>query len=240
MSLEFCINEFEGPLDLLLHLVKSAKMDIYEINTTEIINQYLKFIHSMEDANIDVASEYLVMASELVHLKSRLLVNNDEISDEEENEFAINSEEDLKNKLIEYEKYKTVTDNFRDLEEKRQTVFTKLPESTDVYNDNKINVNHNLSIDDLLNAFLEFKARQMHDKPLKTRITKKEESIEERKESIRTVLNKKRKINFLDLFEEFTKEYVVITLLSILDMSKDDEINITQKRNFSPIMIEAK
>ena len=78
MTYNFVTTDFEGPLDLLLHLVKESKMDIYEINIHEIIDQYLDFIHSMKEKNIDVASEYLVMASELVHLKSKLLVNRKE------------------------------------------------------------------------------------------------------------------------------------------------------------------
>ena len=105
MNYKIKIDEFEGPLDLLLHLIKESKMDIYEINISEIINQYLDFIHSLEDDNIDIASEYLVMAAELIHLKSKLLVNRKD-DEEETEEFTINSEEDLRNKLIEYEKYK--------------------------------------------------------------------------------------------------------------------------------------
>ena len=113
----FCINDFEGPLDLLLHLVKTAKMDIYQIDTKYIIDEYLNFINTQEKSDLDNASEYLVMAAELIHLKSRLLLNID--SDEkDDSEYSINSEEDLKNKLIEYERYKNVTNIFKDLEEK--------------------------------------------------------------------------------------------------------------------------
>ena len=74
MTYNFCVSDFEGPLDLLLHLVKESKMDIYEINIHNIIDQYLEFIHSLEEKNINIASEYLVMASELIHLKSKLLI----------------------------------------------------------------------------------------------------------------------------------------------------------------------
>ena len=106
MTYNFCINDFEGPLDLLLHLVKESKMDIYEIKVHEIIEQYLNYLHEQEEQNIDIASEYLVMASELIHLKSKLLVNRHDDEVEESDEFSINSEEDLRNKLLEYEKYK--------------------------------------------------------------------------------------------------------------------------------------
>ena len=78
MTYNFCINDFEGPLDLLLHLVKESKMDIYEISIHKIIEQYLEYLHEQEEQNIDIASEYLVMASELIHLKSRLLLHLDD------------------------------------------------------------------------------------------------------------------------------------------------------------------
>ena len=95
--MNLCINDFEGPLDLLLHLVRSAKMDIYDIDTKFIIDEYLKFIDSLNKDDLDNASSYLVMASELIHLKSRLLLKLDIEEDEEDSEYSINSEEDLKN-----------------------------------------------------------------------------------------------------------------------------------------------
>ena len=92
------LDNFEGPMDLLLHLVKQTKLDIYEVNISKIIEQYLDYINKMKELNIDIASEYLVMATDLVHIKSKKLVNDeDEIEDED---VSITSEEDLKNKLI--------------------------------------------------------------------------------------------------------------------------------------------
>lgn len=120
MTYNFYVSDFEGPLDLLLHLIKESKMDIYEINIRTIIDQYLDFIHSLEEKNIDIASEYLVMASELIHLKSKLLVNRKDEEPTSEDEFSITSEEDLRNKLLEYEKYKKITKDFQELEEKEE------------------------------------------------------------------------------------------------------------------------
>ena len=77
------INEFEGPLDLLLHLIKKSNIDIYDISLSDITDQYLEYIHQMEELNLDIASEYLVMASELIHLKSRLLLHHEDEDDEE-------------------------------------------------------------------------------------------------------------------------------------------------------------
>lgn len=237
MTYNFHINDFEGPLDLLLHMVKDSQMDIYEINIHQIIDQYLDFIRSLEEKNIDVASEYLVMASELIHLKSKLLINRkDEV--EEEGEFSFSSEEDLKNKLIEYEKYKEITKNFQELEEKRSEVYTKLPESLKDFLPEAKLTKGEFDVDDLLNAYMQYLNRLKLSKPLNTRITKKELSVDDKIKEIRTILDTRKRVNFIELFTEPTKEYIVVTFLSILEMCKLNEITLTQEDNYSPIMIE--
>ncbi len=240
MTYNFCVSDFEGPLDLLLHLVKESKLDIYEINIREIIEQYLDFIHSMEEQNIDVASEYLVMAAELIHLKSKLLINrqDEEENKDNEDEFSINSEEDLRNKLLEYEKYKELTKNLSELEEKRMEVYTKLPESLKSYIEVDKLPKGEFDLNDLLNAYNEYLKRKKLERPLKTKITKKEISIDDQIKNIRKILNNKRKIEFFELFDEFSKENIVVTFLSILEMTKNDEITLLQNDNFSPIIIE--
>ena len=238
--MNLCINDFEGPLDLLLHLVKSSKMDIYSIDTYQVIEKYLEFINSLDKNDLDNASEYLVMAAELLHLKSKLLINK-ELDSEESDEYEINSEEDLKNKLIEYEKYKEISEKFRSLEENRKDYFTKVPENISEYKEQKNTSNDgSITLDDLVNAFLELKKREEYHKPLFTRITKKEISVAEKTTYIRDLLKKKKKIEFKELFDSFDKVNIIVTFLSILNMSKDNEIILTQKKNFGSIFIERK
>ena len=236
--MKLCINDFEGPLDLLLHLVKTAKMDIYEIDTKYIIDKYLEFIESIPKDDLDDASEYLVMASELIHLKSRLLLNLKDESTNDEDEYSINSEEDLKNKLIEYEKYQNITGVFKELEEKRNEFFTKLPENLGKYADKKNTLEGSMDAELLKEALIELQKRMNYQKPINTKITRKEISVEERKEYIRKYLTKRKNVKFTDLFEEYTKDLVVATFLSILDMCKQKEITLKQDSNFSEIYIE--
>lgn len=235
--MKLCINDFEGPLDLLLHFVKTAKMDIYEIDTKYIIDKYLEFIESIPKDDLDDASEYLVMAAELIHLKSRLLLNLDN-DDSDNEEFSINSEEDLKNKLIEYERYQNVTSIFKELEEKRSEFFTKLPENLNEFIDKKEVLEGNMDVELLKNAMLELNKRMSYQKPINTRITRKEISVEERKEYIREYISKRGNVKFTDLFEEYSKDLVVATFLSILDMCKQREITLKQDSNFGEIYIE--
>ena len=230
------INDFEGPLDLLLHLVKTAKMDIYEIDTKYIIDKYLEFINTLDKNDLDDASEYLVMAAELIHLKSRLLLNLDNDT-EDDSEYSINSEEDLKNKLIEYERYQSVADIFKQLEEKRSEFFTKVPENLKEYVEEK-HLEGTMDPDLLKMALLELQKRLDYQKPINTRITRKEISVEDRKRYIRDYLEKRKNVKFTELFEDYSKEVIVVTFLSILDMCKNGEIKLSQKDNFGDILIE--
>ncbi len=234
------LEDFEGPFDLLLHLVRVSKVDIYEVNIKEVIDQYLNFISSIPEGDLDSSSEYLVMASELVHLKSKMLVKKNEEVEEEESEFNITSEEDLRDKLISYEKYKNMSDTFRVLEENRMDYYTKVPENLKEYMDEEENVvNSEVSINDLLNAFLEMQKRVNYEKPITTKVMKKEYSVKQRIKEIRSLLKIKKRVEFTELFEEVTKENVVVTFLSLLDMSKNKEITLKQDKIFSTILIES-
>lgn len=237
MDYNITLKDFEGPLDLLLHLVKETKMDIYEVDMSLIIEQYLQYIESMQDLNIDIASEFLIMAAELIHLKSKMLINIKE-EEEETEEYSINTEEDLKNKLIEYEKFKNMSELFRSLEQSRGEVYTKVPENLSNITEEKLENDGSVTIDDLLKAFLDYKKRLEYQKPINTKITKKELSVSDRRKKIRSILDIKKKVEFTELFESTSKDYVVVTFLAILDMSKNDEILLTQKNNFDKIMIE--
>ena len=235
------LQDFEGPFDLLLHLIKQSKMDIYTINIKDIIDQYLEFINSIDKYDIDKSSEYLVMSAELIHLKSKMLVNkNNEIeTEDDENEYRIKDEEDLRNKLLLYDRYKNMTETFKALEENRLDYYTKLPEKlSDYVEDDKV-INSDVSINELINAFLEMQKRVNYEKPVTTKITRKEYSIKEKIIQIRNILKDKKRIEFLELFDFVTKENVVVTFLSLLDMSKNKEITIKQSKVFGSIVIES-
>ncbi len=232
--MKLTINDFEGPLDLLLHLVKTAKMDIYNIDTKMIIDEYLNFINSIDKKNLDDASEYLVMAAELIHLKSRLLINS---SIEESSDYEINSEEDLKNKLLEYEKYKNVCEEFKTLEDNRKEFFTKLPENLSEYKKER-ELLKDLSIDDLVSAFLELKKRESYNKPVSTRITRKELSVDDKKKYVIDLISTRKKLKFVDLFVDNTKAELIVTFLAILTLAKEKNIIIVQNNNLDDIYIE--
>ncbi len=232
---KFLINDFEGPLDLLLHLVKHSKMEIADIKITEITEQYLNYINEMTELNLDIASEYLVMACELVEMKSKYLLPKKEENNDED---SINIEDELKKRLLEYKKYKENTNKFRELEVKRKNFYTKNPEILNEITDKKVVNYGEVSIFDLMDALKKLMNAQELSRPMNTKITKKELSIKERIDKIRNVLKEKKRVSFNSLFEEFSKSYIVVTFLSVLQMCKDNEIVLRQKDNFGEILIE--
>ena len=233
--MNFHVNDFEGPLDLLLHLVKQSKMDIYEIKISLIIEQYLEIINKWQNLNVDLASSYLVMAGSLLLIKSKMLINK---NDEDEETEEVVSEEDLRNKLIAYQMYKDITEEFKALSLKRNEVYTKERTNINEYAEDPKLVNNGITISDLLEALKGVKLREQMLKPVETKITKKELSVSKQVEKIRNLLSKQKKLQFADLFEEYTKDFVVVTFLSILNMSKNKEILLTQDNNFGNIVIE--
>lgn len=233
------IDEFEGPLDLLLHLIKKSNIDIYDISIEQITKQYLDYINAMESLNIDVASEYLVMASELMEIKSKMLLPNKQEEEPEEEEEVV-SKEALIQKLIEYQKYKEVTNEFKELEKNRKQIYIKSPENLTALYNKEITNDGSTTVDDLVKAFEKFLERKEKEKPLSTKITSREYSVKERKHSIRNILKQKGKTEFTELFQEYNKSYIVVTFISILELAKENEININQDKNFSKIYLEIK
>ena len=233
---EITIDNFNGPMDLLLHLIKESKMDILEIKLEVIIDEYLDYIKTMTEMNLDVASSYLVMASELLEIKSKMLLPSNKDDNEEEED----PKERLINRLIEYQKYKDQVETFKILESARGNYYTKLPSSLEEYKcDEKKVLIENISVDDLVDAMKKFLERVELDKPLNTKVTRKELSVEDSVCDIKKRFSKSRRIPFFDLFEVKTKEYVVVTFLAILELAKKGDIMIIQDKNFNEIVCEA-
>ncbi len=229
---DISLDNFQGPMDLLLHLIKKKKMNILDIKLEIIIDEYLNYIRHMEEMNLNVASSYLVMASELIEIKSRMLLPGSETEDEEED-----PKENLVNRLIEYEKYKNMVPIFRELEEERNNYKTKSPTSILEYKEEK-NYTSELTMEDLVAAYKKFLQRLEDEKPITTKVTKKEISVDDQIKSIREKFKVNKKMNFFDLFDVYAKDYVIATFLAILEMSSKREIRIMQEANFDNIIVE--
>lgn len=233
MNYEIKINDFEGPLDLLLHLIKESNVDIYDISIEDVAKQYLDYIKKMEELNLSIASEYLIMAAELIEIKSKMLLPKRKMDEIEE----IDDREDLINRLIEYQKYKEITSKLKEFRNDRDMFYTKDPSSLNEYKNENTTMDLQVDFNDLMDAFQKYLERKKLEKPLNTKITKKELSVHERSIKIKNILKEKKQVNFNDLFDIINVPYVVVTFLSILDLVKKNEIILTQNDNFSDISL---
>lgn len=231
------IDNFDGPLDLLLHLIKEQDIDIYDIKIEDITKQYLDYIKHMKELNLEIASEYLVMASELIEMKSKMLLPKKR--EKEEDDYEEDPRELLIERLLAYKRYKEVTSEFKDLELTRKMIFTREPDNLNRYAKEEESIEE-LGVAELIDAFNNLLKRKELDRPIATKITKKELSVADKVNKIKNILRNKKKINFEDIFEVSTKEEVIISFLSVLEMVKKDEILLTQDGNFKNIVISLK
>ncbi|MBU8788747.1 MULTISPECIES: segregation/condensation protein A [Bacillus] len=243
MEYQVKIEAFEGPLDLLLHLINRLEIDIYDIPVAKITEQYLLYVHTMRELELDVASEYLVMAATLLSIKSRMLLpkQEEELFDEE---MMLEEEEDprdeLIEKLIEYRKYKSAAQTLKEREEERQKSFAKPPSDLSEYakevklSEQKLSV----TVYDMLGAFQKVLNRKKISRPSETRISRQEIPIEERMTQIVECLKSSgKRMHFMELFPFEQKQHLVVTFLAILELMKNQLIIIEQERNFSDIYI---
>lgn len=246
MSYNIKIDAFEGPMDLLLHLINRLEIDIYNIPMAEITDQYLGYIHTMQHLELDIASEYLVMAATLLAIKSKMLLPKHEdepILDESDENFELDPRDELVEKLLAYKKYKNAAYTFKTLEEERNLMFTKPPSDLSEYAQENVVDYQTLDVTlyDMLGAFQKLIRRQKFQRPLHTKVTKQEVSIENRMTEILSELHltKERK-TFYELFSEPEKGQVIITFLALLELMKNNAVSVEQENNFSEIWIAAK
>ena len=232
--MDFKINEFEGPLDLLLHLIKESKMNIMDIEIEKITEQYMAYLDLQEKMNLEIASEYLVMASELIELKSKMLLPNPKNEEGEEED----PREELVNRLLEYQAYKEITKVLHDKENLRKEIYTKSPENIRNYVEEDVSITSDVTLDDLIDAFKKYLERKKDTKPLQTKITVNEVTVSSRRHDIKNLLKTKKRVSFFELFPVVSKEYVIATFLAILEMAKSHELTITQSDTFDDIICE--
>lgn len=234
---------FEGPLDLLLHLIKTLEIDIYDIPMQEITEQYLLYIHTMQELELDVASEYLVMAAELLAIKSKMLLPKYEPEEEDleyEEQYEEDPREELVARLIEYRKYKEASLELKEKGEERSLFFTKPPSDLSEYS-SKVSIvesENKATIYDMLGAFHKLMRRKRLQKPIQTRITREEISIEKRIEEVyEELINKNSWVDFFELFPYPDKNHIVTTFLAVLELMKRNQIIVQQEDNFSDLFI---
>ena len=233
------LSVYDGPLDLLLDLIKKNEMDIYDIQIAEITRQYLGYLAEMKRLDLEVAGEFLVLAATLIYIKSKMLLPVDDEPDEDED--GLDPRSELVRKLLEYQAFKEAARELGLLEEERGKIFTR--QISDYYLGNLEAAEPEIesfsnNLFDLLTAFQNVLTRsgrqEMHE------VFEQIVTIEEKIMEVKTVLfERSGKIRFLDLFKErWTRNELIATFLAVLEIVRTKYARVLQEENFGDILIE--
>ncbi|SKA76720.1 condensin subunit ScpA [Clostridium sp. USBA 49] len=244
MALNIKVGDFEGPFDLLLHLIKKNQMDIYDIKIYDITNQYIEYINQMKELDLEITSEFILIAATLLEIKSKMLLpklKEEELSIDEESD----PRKELVSKLIEYKKFKYIANYLKDKEESRKIVFTKKPEIIEDKNNKNDNLEilNSLTIIDLYNIYNEL-IEKYNNKINKENVIERQISLDAYKIEDKIIYLKEKilKHNHL-LFSNVVQECknkieIVVTFLAMLELIKLKEIKAIQEKNFTEIYLE--
>ncbi|MDR7856168.1 segregation/condensation protein A [Tissierella sp.] len=240
MDYKIMIDEFEGPMDLLLHLIDKAEIDIYDIPISHIAEQFLEYIRHMDDINLGVTADFLVMAATLLEIKSKMLLPNNSTSDDLQMEMEeIDPRAELVRRLVEYKKYKKAAEELRLFEILQSKVYYKPKEDLIDYEDFEMEL-EGLNIEVLLKSLSNIIVkRSKRDKVLDiSEIQREEYTLEQCMEDIKYKLGLYNNIKFSDLLdEESTKKEIITFFLSILELIRMKYINVEQEKDFSDLII---
>lgn len=241
MEYKISIDIFEGPMDLLLHLIDKAEIDIYDIPISLITEQFIDYLHKMDELNLEVTSDFLVMAATLLEIKSKMLLPQKEknTGDQLETE-DIDPRAELVKRLVEYKKYKSVSEKLRELENIQSKVFYKPKEDIVDAIDENLEI-ANMNINDLLKALNNIIKRRssIKEKVLDVREIQREEyTLQKCVNEIKEKLKKERTIYFSSLLKEDSSRAEIITyFLSVLELINMKLINVIQDEDFSDLII---
>lgn len=238
------LDVFEGPLDLLLHLIKTLEVDIYDIPIADITTQYMNYIKSMQILQLEVAGDYIVMAATLMSIKSKMLLPKQELVLDEDGEIIDEGDDPraaLVAQLLEYRKFKYAATILQVKEDDRGQYYTKEPSDLSEYKDEMEPLEPGqINTIDLFMAFHDILERRRQLGPQETTITNDYESVDDKMLFISNLMKElplDRGVPFDSLFVTYTKGEIVTTFMAVLELVKSREIVAKQAGNYEPIMM---
>ena len=236
MNYQCNLDIFEGPLDLLLHLIKEQKMDIYDIRIAEITKQYLSYLDLLSELNLEMVGEYLVMAAELAKIKSKTLLPIPETEEDVLTAAGEDPRAELMRRLLEYQRYKEAAFELRQKEYDQQQLFSRTGEVVLENSEEELLIEANVF--DLLTAFQKVLKEKSFKKNYEIKVTTL--SVSDRISGILEILNVSESVTFDSLFTALnTKQEVIVTFLAILELMRMQLIRSQQARQFDVIRIYA-
>ncbi len=227
---------FEGPLDLLLYLIKKEEVDIYEVNLTQLATQFIEYIETMRLLDLEIAGEFLVMASTLMYIKSRELLPVDQQVEVEGEDEGEDPRWELIRQLVEYKKFKDAASQLQVLEARQEDVFPRVPGKLDFVSEAPV-PRAEVSIFDLVNAVNAVLKRFAKRDDLRD-IFEDKWSVSEKIEHLMRLLGERASLKFSELFQEATsRSEVVVTFLALLELIRLKQLTVAQPQPFGDIEI---
>jgi segregation and condensation protein A len=234
MAYKVKLEIFEGPLDLLLFLIRKSELDIYNIPIAVITKQYLEYIDLMRNMDLNIAGEYIVMAATLMHIKSKMLLPQEEIEEEDVEEDDPRAE--LVKRLLEYQKFKEAASHLEERELKQKDIFARAAKEIKKYTDPSGEIYFEASVFDLISAFSTVLRKVPKDKFRE--IIKDEFTVSEKIHELLHSLTQSSKIQVDSLFKKAkNKIEIIVTFLAILELIRLKEIIAIQKEPFGSISV---
>jgi segregation and condensation protein A len=231
-ELKLYLGDFAGPLDLLLYLIRQEQVDIYDIPVARITNEYLRYIQAMKQLDITVAGEFLVMAAQLIEIKSKMLLPSDplDVAGEEDGE---DPRKDLIERLLEHQKFKAAAQMLWSRATVEQGVFTRAPIETD-----KSNPEVSVGVFDLLKVFQEILSRKKQEALME--IERDEVTMAQMLERLRNMILSAGELNLRQFFERTeSRRELVLAFLSVLELVRSADVNLVQRSTFGDIVLRA-
>lgn len=229
-QLKLTLGEFEGPLDLLLYLIRQEQVNIYDIPIARITDEYLRYLNLMQELDLTVAGDFLVMAAQLIEVKSRMLLPRDPLAEAEE---ELDPRSDLVNRLLEHEKFKAASQMLWSRATVEQAVFTRAEIETDTNNPEVA-----VGLFDLLRVFQGILAR--HKEEVMLEIEREEVTMAEMIERLRNMVRSAGELNLVTFFESAgSRRGLVVAFLSVLELVRMSEISLVQRETFGEIIARA-
>lgn len=242
MSYEVKLDAFEGPLDLLLHLIHRLEIDIYDIPMKQITAQYMEHLRAMQVLELNEASEYLVMAATLLEIKSKMLlpIHEGELDDIELDVDEVDPRDELVARLVEYRKFKEAAFQLKEREQERVQMYTRPSTDLSQYmEEEQLQLELSVNVYDMVAAFQKMLKRKKMRAPLATRVAKQGLTV---KQQMRTVIDALRtmqgRAEFQELFPSNDRETLVVTFLSLLELMKRQIVSVEQQQNFEQLFVQ--
>lgn len=228
------IKTYEGPMDLLLDLIKQNEIDIYDIPIAKITEQFLDYLKTIEKLNLEITSDFILMAATLIEIKSKMLLPKQVYEDEENEDDIADPRAELVQKLLEYEKFKKISNDLKESLDYESKAFYKLQE--DFSSIDEKDFLKNLNLNNLLKTFNNIMEKHINKFEV-SEIIQESFSTEEAIKILKNMLEENKKISFLDLIKKSNKAEIITYFLSILEAMKMGILYAKQNKDFDDIIL---